>query len=279
MARTIPALFANHTEAARAVQDLVSQGFARDDIRVMAHNGAKHNGHSGLARGAGIGVAAGGISGLVLGASALLAVPAIGLALSVPALMATLLGAGVGAATGGLLGGLTKLGLPQEQARYYSEGLRRGSVLVTVETPETRAEEARTVLSRHHPLDLATRAEELHQSGWTREAPIPPIEMAHDTHIYGEVTSKTDLKKIFLEIRHNVEEVKSRPTLTKLYKQAGSLITLTHTPAWKEKFGKEVEALRQVAQEEFATTARKINHRATQIGTEADYDETWGDGA
>ena len=36
------------------------------------------------------------------------------------------------------------------------------------------------------------------------------------------------------------------------------------------------DALRQVAKEECATTARKINHRATQIGTEADYDETWG---
>jgi len=171
MARIIPALFENHNEATSAVQDLVSHGFARQDISVMAHNGATHNGHSGLARGAGLGAAAGGISGLVIGASALLAVPAIGLAISVPALLATLLGAGVGAATGGLLGALTKLGIPKEQAHYYSEGLQRGSVLVTVETPETRAEEARTILSRHHPLDLSTRAEELHQSGWTRFEP------------------------------------------------------------------------------------------------------------
>ena len=103
--------------------------------------------------------------------------------------------------------------------------------------------------------------------------------MAHDTHVYGEVTCKTDLKKIFLEMRHEVEEAKSRPALTKLYKRAGSLITLTHTPAWEKKFGKELAALRKVAQEEFATTAHKINHRATQIGTEADYNETWGDGS
>ena len=103
--------------------------------------------------------------------------------------------------------------------------------------------------------------------------------MAHDTHIYGEVTSKTSLKKVLQEIRHDVEEAKSRPTLTELYKRAGYLITLTHAPAWKEKFGKEVAALRKVAQEEFTTTARKINHRATQIGTEADYDETWGEGS
>ena len=103
--------------------------------------------------------------------------------------------------------------------------------------------------------------------------------MAHDTHIYGEVTNKTDLKKIFQAIRHDVDEAKSRPTLTELYKRAGYLITLTHAPAWEEKFGKAVATLRKTAKEEFATTARKINHRARQVGTEADYDETWGEGS
>ena len=29
--------------------------------------------------------------------------------------------------------------------------------------------------------------------------------------------------------------------------------------------------------DEFRKTARKINDRARQIGTEADYDEKWGD--
>jgi hypothetical protein len=100
--------------------------------------------------------------------------------------------------------------------------------------------------------------------------------MAQDTHIYGEVKSKTDLKKIFMEIRHDIEAARSRPDLTELYKRAGYLITLTHAPAWEAKFGKEVAELRRVAQEEFKTTARKINQHARQIGTEADYDETWG---
>src|SRR5262245_46677573 len=98
MPRTIPALFATHTEASSAVQDLVSQGFARDDISVLARSDLQQAGRRGLARSASLGAAAGGISGLVIGASALLAVPAVGAALSVPALLATLLGAGVGAA-------------------------------------------------------------------------------------------------------------------------------------------------------------------------------------
>jgi len=45
--------------------------------------------------------------------------------------------------------------------------------------------------------------------------------MAHDTHIYGEVNSKTGLKKIFMEIRQDVEKAKSRPDLTELYRRAG----------------------------------------------------------
>jgi hypothetical protein len=100
--------------------------------------------------------------------------------------------------------------------------------------------------------------------------------MAHDAHIYGEVTSKTSLKKIFTDIRHDVAAAHSRPALTELYKRAGYLITLTHAPAWEEKFGTEVGTLRTVAKEEFKTTARAINRRARQVSTEADYDETWG---
>jgi hypothetical protein len=102
--------------------------------------------------------------------------------------------------------------------------------------------------------------------------------MAHDTHIYGEVHSRAGLKKIFAEIRQDVARAKSRPDLTELYKRAGYLITLTYSPAWAERFGKEASQLREVAKEEFGTTARKINRRAREIGTEADYDDMWGDG-
>jgi hypothetical protein len=56
------------------------------------------------------------------------------------------------------------------------------------------------------------------------------------------------------------------------------LVTLTHSPAWEKKFGTRIETLMQIAADEFRETARKINQRATQIGTEADYDETWGPG-
>jgi hypothetical protein len=102
--------------------------------------------------------------------------------------------------------------------------------------------------------------------------------MAQDTHIYGEVRSKTGLRKIFAEIRHDVERAKSRPDLTELYKRAGYLITLTYAPSWEERFAEQAAALRKVAKKEFGVTARKINRRAEELGTKADYDEIWGDG-
>ena len=100
--------------------------------------------------------------------------------------------------------------------------------------------------------------------------------MAGDRHIYGEVNNKTDMKKVFAEIRRDIDNAKSRPALTELYKRAGYLITLTHAPSWKEKFGRDAAALREVGEEEFRKTAKKINRRAVQVGTEADFDDKWG---
>lgn len=100
--------------------------------------------------------------------------------------------------------------------------------------------------------------------------------MPKERLIYGEIDSKADMEKVFTEIRKDVDQAKSRPALTELYKRAGYLITLTYAPSWEEKFGREASGLRRLGEEEFQKTARKINRRAGEIGTEADYDEKWG---
>jgi hypothetical protein len=101
--------------------------------------------------------------------------------------------------------------------------------------------------------------------------------MTQQRNIYGEVENKTDLREIFAAIRDDVRRATSREALTELYRRAGYLITLTHAPSWKEKFGAEAGDLRAEAEKDFATTARAINRQAKEIGTEADYDERWGD--
>ena len=96
------------------------------------------------------------------------------------------------------------------------------------------------------------------------------------TNIYGEVEGKGDLHEIFLAIRKDVDGAKSREDLTELYRRAGYLIALTQAPSWKEKFGREADDLRMIAEGEFARTARKVNSKAVDAGTDADYDEKWG---
>lgn len=100
--------------------------------------------------------------------------------------------------------------------------------------------------------------------------------MAQDTHVYDEIDNKTDLREVFKDIRKDVNNAKDRPALTELYRRAGYLITLSYAPSWREKFRGELTAIRQTAEEEFAKTAREINRRAKKVGTDADYDEEWG---
>ncbi len=95
--------------------------------------------------------------------------------------------------------------------------------------------------------------------------------------IYGEVDNKTDLKDVFSEIRNDVEKADSRSELTELYRRAGYLITLTNASSWEKKFGDDIDDIRDTAEDEFSKTARKINSRAKEVGTDADYDEKWGD--
>ena len=103
--------------------------------------------------------------------------------------------------------------------------------------------------------------------------------MSEHRHIYGEIHNKTGMKRVFGEIRRDVDGAKSRPVLlTELYKRAGYLITLTHAPSWEQKFGNDAVTLRRIGEDEFRKTAHKINRRALKIGTDADDDEKWGSG-
>ena len=100
--------------------------------------------------------------------------------------------------------------------------------------------------------------------------------MPEDRHIYGEVDNQRDLTHVFSEIEQDVEGAKSREDLTELHRRAGYLITLTYAPSWRKKFGDKAEKLRDVAEDHFRKVARDINKKAEEIGTEANYDEEWG---
>jgi hypothetical protein len=164
MAKTLVALYDTFDDAQTSVQDLMEGGFRRDDISVVAADEhgqyeplAGTGGAGGLGEGAGLGAVLGGVAGLLVGLGAL-AIPGIGPVLAAGPLAATLTGAGIGAVTGGLIGALVDVGIPEEEARSYAEGVRHGGTLVTVRSSDQLVDRAKDILNRRHPVDIHQRA-------------------------------------------------------------------------------------------------------------------------
>jgi hypothetical protein len=186
MSRTVVALYDDFATANAAVRELVDNGITRDDISLLASDESGEYGRyvktdattdtsataQGAGVGAGIGAVIGGLGGLLLGLGAL-TIPGIGPVLAAGPLAAALTGlagAGAGAVagglTGGLIGALVDMGVPEDTAQYYAEGIRRGGTLVSVRTDDTMTDRAVDILNRHDPIDINERVSQWRESGW-----------------------------------------------------------------------------------------------------------------
>jgi hypothetical protein len=175
---TVVGLFDYYSNADKAVQALKDYGVDGNRISVVARDNdtiaQDSAAATGVAAGAATGAATGGLLGLLAGLSALI-VPGIGPVIATgtiaSALATTLgmtaIGAGVGAATGGLLGTLVDLGFPREEAEFYAEGVKRGGILVSVQTDVAEAEEISEILRGAGAVDRETRRQTWQNAGWT----------------------------------------------------------------------------------------------------------------
>jgi len=102
------------------------------------------------------GVVSGGVVGGILGAAAALLIPGFGPAIAGGILTAVLGGAAIGAVAGGLIGALTNMGVPEEEARFYQDELQAGRTLVTVQAGN-RYDEALEILRQNGAYDATTR--------------------------------------------------------------------------------------------------------------------------
>jgi uncharacterized membrane protein len=180
--KTVVGLFENYSDADRAVSELNSRGFTRNEISVAARDTAirdrmvagETGGERAVAESAGAGAVGGtvvgGLAGLLIGIGAL-AIPGVGPVIAAGTLATTLgstaLGAGIGAAAGGLIGALVGMGIPEEDANFYAEGVKRGGVLVTVQTSDDRATEALNIMRRANATDVDTQRRTWSESGWS----------------------------------------------------------------------------------------------------------------
>ncbi len=182
MTQTVTALYDTYDDAVAAANALEATGVPADDISIVASNADNRytdsrydrdrtsNAAEDAGKGAGIGAVVGGVGGLLTGLG-LMAIPGVGPVVAAGWLVATAVGAAggavVGGAAGGLVGSLTSAGVPEHDANFYAEGVRRGGTLVAARVPDGQAPSAREILARYRWVDPAERSAAYRQSGWT----------------------------------------------------------------------------------------------------------------
>lgn len=202
--RTVVGVFNSVGDAQAAVRDLEAQGISRDEISIVANknavgydtmDAADRDKASDVVADAGIGAAIGGVGGLLLSAAGALTIPVIGPILAAGPIAAALTGAGIGAAAGGLIGALTESGVPEEHARYYAEGVRRGDVLVTVRTDNSRTDSVCDIMDAHNAVDVDDRVRNWKDRGWDGyrddATPYDPDELKRERTYYNTTGTLT----------------------------------------------------------------------------------------
>jgi uncharacterized membrane protein len=186
MTKTIVALYDDLSTAERVIDNLIEAGFSRESISVMANDASGDysgylnrdqdmviDGDVSAGEGAGFGAVVGGLIGV--GVSL---IPGIGPVLGAGPLAVALtagIGAAAGAITGGVTAGLIDMGVDEDDAHIYAEGVRRGGTLISLTTNEEWAERAETIMNRYHPVDIDTRSSLWRERGWTAfDGSAPP---------------------------------------------------------------------------------------------------------
>jgi hypothetical protein len=158
-------VFSNRQEAEEALNELKGSGFPMDNISIIARDvdqgaqlgGAEMSdriGNKDVAASTGIvgEVAAASTLGSVLVGLSSLAIPGVGPIIAAgtvaTALVATVASTGVeAAAISGLVRALTDLGIPEEQARTYSDRLHQGNYLVILDATDDEIRRAEAIFS------------------------------------------------------------------------------------------------------------------------------------
>ncbi len=185
MTKTIVALYDDFSTAERVIDNLLEVGFTRDDVSVMANDANGEYGSLLADRdmvldgdvSAGEGAGFGAVIGTLIGVGVSL-IPGIGPVIGAGPLAIALtagIGAAAGAITGGITAGLINMGVDEDDAHIYAEGIRRGSTLISLTTNDEWAERAEDIMNRYDPVDIDTRSSLWRETGWsTFDHSAPP---------------------------------------------------------------------------------------------------------
>ena len=175
MSKNIVALYDDIVIARQVVEDLVKEDFLRASISLITNDAQNQYSHYldkgyapktdavSAAEGVGFGVTVGVLVGVLVGVASL-TIPGVGLVVVAGPIVAGLTGAVLGTITGGIVGVLIKSGVPENDASYYAEGIRRGGTLVSIETSNILA--ASDIMNRYGVINVHERSNQWRQDGW-----------------------------------------------------------------------------------------------------------------
>lgn len=175
MSKTIVALYDDIAVARQVIEDLVNANFERSSISLIINDAHNHYSHYlskdyvpkedavTAGEGARFGSVVGALAGLLIGAAAL-TIPGVGLAIAAGPVVGALTGILAGAITGGITGALVKSGVPEDEAPYYAEGIRRGGTLISLKTSDTLL--AEDIMNRNGSTNIHERINVWRQEGW-----------------------------------------------------------------------------------------------------------------
>jgi uncharacterized protein (TIGR02271 family) len=194
--KTAIALYDDFGTAQQVVEALVNNGFDRDSISVVANDAsgeyAQALAEAGVkdvksGQGATIGAIGGGAIGF-LSSLGMLAIPGVGVVMAMGPLVGTLLGAAAGAVTGGFAARLMDAGMPEEDTKYYMEGIRRGGTLIATQASDDRIDDAVSIMDRYHPVNIAERVKMWEKSGYSgydeNAAPYTAEQISRERALY-----------------------------------------------------------------------------------------------
>jgi uncharacterized membrane protein len=201
MAKTVVALYDNFDVAQDVVEDLLEAGFSRENTSLMASDSTGEYARRYVGEPlnedvtAGEGASFGAVVGTLIGLGVAL-IPGIGPVLGAGPL-AVALTAGIGAAAGAITGGITAalidMGVGEEDASYYAEGVRRGGTLVSATVDEAWLDRVEEIMNRHNPVDIERRAAYWRETGWSdfnpEGSPYTADELARERTSYRDYSS------------------------------------------------------------------------------------------
>jgi len=137
-------MFSDRQSTEKAYNGLREKGYSDDEINLIMSDDTRKKYYAegketeigtkaaeGAGKGSAIGGAVGAIAGVIAALGTSLLIPGLGIVIAGP-IAAGLAGAGAGGLTGGLIGALIGSGIPEERARLYESGLKKGNVVLGV---------------------------------------------------------------------------------------------------------------------------------------------------